>query len=122
MAGRHLILWDGTCGLCRRVTEWVSRKDAGRRFDLIPFQEAPSPPMTPGLRESCRRAVHVITDDGRVLRAGRASLFVAREIGYPWTARLLSIPPLVWLVEVGYRIVARNRPWFAWLIFPPRRT
>ena len=59
--------------------------------------------MTPELREACRRAVHVVTTDGRVLRAGRASLFVLGQTGYPRLARLLSVPPLVWIVETRLR-------------------
>lgn len=106
---RHLLLWDGDCGICQESVDWVRRRDRGRRFEPVPFQRAPSPPMTPELREACRRAVHVITADGRVLRAGRATLFVLREIGHPWAARVLEIPPLIWAIELGYWLVARNR-------------
>lgn len=73
--------------------------------------------MTPELYAACERAVHVLTADGRVLRAGRASLFVLDGIGYGWLARPLGLPPLVWLVELCYWIVARNRPFFARFLF-----
>lgn len=106
---RHLLLWDGDCGFCRQSVQWVRRRDLERRFDTVAFQRAAAPPMTPELRDACRRAVHVITADGRILRAGRASLFVLREIGHPWIARLFSLPPLIWAVELGYWLVARNR-------------
>jgi hypothetical protein len=53
--------------------------------------------------------VHVLTADGQLLRAGRASLFVLGETGHPWLARFLSLPPLVWFVELGYVLVAWNR-------------
>jgi predicted DCC family thiol-disulfide oxidoreductase YuxK len=62
----------------------------------------------------------VLTTDGQVLRAGRASLFVLGETGHPWLARLLGLPPMVWLVELGYAIVARNRAFFSRLL-PKRR-
>ncbi len=120
-ARRHLLLWDGKCGLCRRAVEWVRRRDRLERFDIIPYQEAAAPPMTPELRAACRRAMHVLTADGRVLRAGRASLFILRETGNRRLAAVLGLPPLVWLVELAYRIVARNRSELSWLIFPPRR-
>jgi len=73
--------------------------------------------MTPALREACARAVHVVTADGRVLRAGRACLFVLERIGWGWPARLLSWPPFIWMVEMGYRIVANNRNVFAKFMF-----
>jgi hypothetical protein len=59
----------------------------------------------------------VITAEGRVVRAGRASLFVLQRTGYPRLARVLAVPPLVWMVELGYWIVARNRRFFARFLF-----
>jgi predicted DCC family thiol-disulfide oxidoreductase YuxK len=120
-ARRHLLLWDGKCGLCRRATEWVRRRDRAGRFEIVPYQEAGTPPMTPELRAACRQAMHVLTADGKVLRAGRASLFVIRETGNRRLAAFLGLPPFVWFVELAYRIVARNRSQLSWLIFPPKR-
>jgi predicted DCC family thiol-disulfide oxidoreductase YuxK len=102
----------------------VRQRDRDGRFEIVPYQDAPTPPMTPELREACRRAAHVLTADGRVLRAGRASMFVLREIGHPVLGRVLAVPPLVWLVELGYSIVARNRSGFSWIlgkVSPPGR-
>ena len=118
---RHLLLWDGKCGLCGRAIDWVRRRDRSGRFDIVPYQEASTPPMTPELRAACRRAMHVVTADGRTLRAGRASLFVLKETGNRRLAAVLGLPPLVWVVELTYRFVARNRSQLSWLIFPPRR-
>ena len=73
--------------------------------------------MTPALRQACARAVHVVTAEGHVLRAGRASLFVLERIGWGWVARVLSWPPFVWFVELGYWIVANNRSFFAKFLF-----
>ena len=73
--------------------------------------------MTDALAAHCARAVHVLGPDGMVLTAGRASLFVLERIGFPRLARFLRVPPLVWLVELGYGIVARNRPFFARFLF-----
>jgi predicted DCC family thiol-disulfide oxidoreductase YuxK len=74
--------------------------------------------MTPELYRACQEAVHVITPAGRILRAGRASLFILQEVGYPrWLIRPLSWPPLVWLVELGYQLVAQNRSFFSKFLF-----
>ena len=113
---RHLLLWDGACGFCRRTVDRVRRRDREHRFDIVPYQHAPSPPMTPELAAECKNAVHVLTADGRLLRAGRASLFVLAETGHPTLARLLGLPPFVWLVELGYGIVARHRSFFSRLL------
>ena len=73
--------------------------------------------MTPELAERCARAVHVITTDGRILRAGRACLFIFERCGYRWSSRFCRLPPMVWFVELGYRIVARKRKFFARYLF-----
>ena len=107
--GRHLLLWDGTCGFCRRSVEWIARHDTRARLLLLPYQDAPASLVSPQLRAACARAMHVLTTDGRVLKAGRASLFVLGEIGWPLAARVLAWPPFLWAVELGYRLVADNR-------------
>ena len=117
MTTTALLLWDGECGFCRRSVQWAERHDAGHTFRAVPYQEAPSPPMTPELRAACSRAVHVVTPDGRVLRAGRACLWVLERTGYPLLARVLALPPLVWAVEVGYWLVARNRKLVSRVLF-----
>lgn len=74
--------------------------------------------MTDELYRACRQAVHVITAEGEILRAGRASMYVLAEIGYPrWLIRPLIQPPLVWFTELGYRFVADNRSFFSKFMF-----
>ncbi|HEY2386105.1 MAG TPA: DCC1-like thiol-disulfide oxidoreductase family protein [Candidatus Binatia bacterium] len=119
-ASRHWIVWDGECGFCRRAVEWALRHDTAGAFVARPYQEVPSPPMTDALREACRRSVHVRTTDGRWLRGGRACLFVLERVGWPRLARVAALPPLVWLVEGGYVVVARNRAFFSRLLPRPR--
>ena len=76
--------------------------------------------MDDALRQACARAIHVIRTDGAVLRAGRAALAVLAGLGFRRTAAILRLPPLVWGVELGYRVVARNRRFFARFLFRPR--
>src|SRR5258708_39734755 len=114
---RPWLLWDGDCGLCRRSAAWVKRKDPHRIFLVVPYQEAPSPPMTPQLEAVCKRSLHIVKADGKVIRAGRATLFILEHLGWGLWARLLAVPPFIWLVELGYWIVAKNRPIFAKFLF-----
>lgn len=65
--------------------------------------------MTPALAAACAEAVHVVTADGKILKAGRAVLFVLEVLGYRRFARLFAKRPLIWGVEAGYRLVARYR-------------
>ncbi|MBV9468010.1 MAG: DUF393 domain-containing protein [Abitibacteriaceae bacterium] len=114
---KHLILWDGECGFCRRVIHWVLHRDKKQRFEALAYQEAPSPPMTPELAAACAQAVHVIKTDGIILRAGRATLFILEQLGWVPLARLLLCPPLIWLVELGYRLIANHRMFFSRFFF-----
>ena len=74
--------------------------------------------MTPQLYRACQRAVHVITAQGGVIKAGRAGMFILEELGYPrWLVRPFIWPPLVWFTELGYRVVANNRSLFSKFLF-----
>jgi predicted DCC family thiol-disulfide oxidoreductase YuxK len=117
VTGPALLLWDGECGFCRRSVAWAERRDTAHAFQAVPYQQAPSPPMTPELRAACSRAVHLVTPGGTVLRAGRACLWVLERTGYPLLSRVLALPPLVWAVELGYWLVARNRRFASRVMF-----
>ncbi len=65
--------------------------------------------MTPDLSAACAKALHVIAADGRIYRAGRATLFLLEQVGWNGFARLLALPPFIWAVEIGYGLVAANR-------------
>jgi predicted DCC family thiol-disulfide oxidoreductase YuxK len=114
---QHLVLWDGQCGLCRRAIEWVMRRDTRNALVCETYQQSDHPLLDDTLRAACERAAHVITVDGRVLKAGRASLFVLRELGFRRIAWFLRLPPFIWCVELGYFVVARNRRFFSRLMF-----
>lgn len=108
-SARHWLIWDGACDLCAWSIAWVRKHDRYAAFQAVPFQSLPPELQAQVDPDSFSRGAHVITADGRVLRAGRAVLFILEQLGYRWVARILSLPPFVWLVELGYAIVARNR-------------
>jgi predicted DCC family thiol-disulfide oxidoreductase YuxK len=112
------VLWDGDCGFCRHSVDWVKARDRDNRLFAMPYQQAPSPPMTPMLNAACSKAVHVVTPDGTVLRAGRAMLYLLDQIGWGLLVKPLMLPPFIWGVELFYRIVAANRMFFSRLFFP----
>jgi predicted DCC family thiol-disulfide oxidoreductase YuxK len=110
------LLWDGDCGFCRRSANWVKRRDGGARFEVIAYQKAPGPPMTPELAQACDRAVHLVDADGQTFRAGRAVLEVLIRMGWNWV-RVFKWPPFIWAIEIGYWVVARNRRFFSRFMF-----
>ena len=89
-------------------------------FDPQPYQNVPNPPMTPEFTIACENAVHVICNDGRILRAGRAILYILSELGWRRTAGFFSLRPNIWLVEFLYWIIASNRSFFSRFLFRRR--
>ena len=113
-----LLIWDGACGFCRNAVAWMLRHDHAGRIRAVPYQDLASPPMTPALRYQAERAVQVLTPQGQQLSGGRAVLYVLRQVGWrPWLVGLAGRWPFVWLVEGGYRVVARNRQLFSRVMF-----
>jgi len=108
-ASVHWVLWDGACDFCAWSMAQLRRRDAHGRFRIVPFQSAPPELLQCVSPHALQRGVHVITADGRVLRSGRAVLFIGEQLGYGWLTRPLSLPPLIWMVEGVYWIIARLR-------------
>ena len=49
-------------------------------------------------------------------------MFVLAEIGYPrWLVCPFTWPPLVWLTELGYWVVANHRSFFSKFLFTRER-
>lgn len=118
---QHWLIWDGQCGFCRRVVVWFQQQDNRRAFRIIPMQSCPSPPMTPKLYAESQKAMQVITRDGKQISGGRSVLYVLETMGWhPLMMRIASNPPFVWAIDVGYKIVARNRTLVSRLLFGGR--
>ena len=104
------------------MSVWVRRKDKKRAFEIVAYQDAPTPPLTAELREACKHAVHVIKTNGEVLRAGRATMFILQILGVgSGLMKVLAHPPFIWFIETGYFIVARNRPFFSRFLFTKKQ-
>ena len=103
---KHLVLWDGECGFCRRSTQWLQKHD---RFSALEFQANQDADISPELRAACQESVHVIQSNGEILKAGRAILFCGRFTRWNRLARIGEWPIFLPFVELGYAFVARNR-------------
>ena len=108
---RDILFYDGVCGLCDRLVQFVLRRDRRGRFAFAALQ---SDFAAETLRRFGRDArdldtVYVVTSDGLLLHKGRAILFVLRALGFPWSlAAVLSILP--WrVVDWCYDRVAHSR-------------
>lgn len=108
-ADRHWMIWDGECGLCSATARWVHKKDRKKQFQIVTYQNTPRPPMTDAIFEQCKSAVVVMTSDGKQFNGADGILFVLEHLGWGVFARILRLPPLVWVMRLGYLVIARNR-------------
>jgi lipase maturation factor 1 len=124
------MIWDGTCGFCRR---WVERWRAtlGDRVDFATSQEVASR-FADIPAERFREAVQLVEPDGTVTQGAEAVYrSLARAPGRGWMLALYRrLPGFAAASEALYRLVAAHRPafdrlttllWGAHLVPPGRR-
>ena len=111
-----IILYDGVCGLCNRLVQFLLKRDKqGRlRFASLQSDFAERVLTRHGISPKDLDTVHVVVDYERpqeqVLNRSDAVLRAGCELGMPWkflatTARIVPRP----LRDGVYRFVARNR-------------
>ena len=113
--GRHLVLYDGVCGLCDHLVQFLLARDRHRVFHFAALQSAAgqSAVERSGGNPAALTTFYVLADyrtgESRLFNKGRAALFVARTLGWPWRAAgLLGLLPTS-ILDRGYDLVARNR-------------
>lgn len=111
----HLLLYDGECGLCNRVTQFVLRYDGRRRYDFAALQSAEADAILErfGQARNAMDTFYVVANyrgAAPMLHAkSAAALFIATSLGWPWkTAGLVRVLPDTVLNRL-YDFVARNR-------------
>jgi len=121
--GEHLLLYDGVCGLCNRLTAFVLPRDSRGLFDFASLQSATARSLLRRLGDDGAQpdgnleTFYVLKDyrsrSPALISKSRAALFVLRTLGGPWRAvSLLGLFPTA-LLDIGYDLIARNRyRWF----------
>lgn len=114
--GQALLLYDGVCGLCDHVVQFVLARDGRDRFRFATLQGPTAGRVLGrhGIDAADLDTFHLVVDGGRpterVLSRGEGALEVLRRLGGGWgfVGRVLGLLPTV-LVNIGYRGVARVR-------------
>jgi predicted DCC family thiol-disulfide oxidoreductase YuxK len=113
--GAHLVLYDGVCGLCSRLLQFLLKHDRRAVFNFASLQSATGKAMVArcGGNPEDLSSFYVFADfrtpGVRVFSRSDAALFVAGELGWPWKVmRVAGILPKV-LLDRLYDIVARTR-------------
>jgi len=117
--GRHLILYDGVCGLCDRANRFVLAHDAADRFRFASLQSEYAKRLLRGMGADPEEltTLYVVPDferpSRRLFARSDAVLFVLEQLGGLWRGtRLLRILPRRVLDRL-YDLVSRTRyRWF----------
>jgi predicted DCC family thiol-disulfide oxidoreductase YuxK len=113
--GDHLVLYDGVCGLCNRLLQFLLAHDRRAAFTFASLQSAIGKSTVEhfGGNPDELTSFHVLanyrTGHARLLSRGRAALFVAGELGWPWKAAVLMRVVPTAILDRMYDVVARNR-------------
>ncbi len=115
MSEYHIILYDGVCGLCDRLTRLIIRRDRRRQFRFASLQGDSAARVLSRYGRDPRDldTLYVICRHGTpsesLLSRSEAVLFVLSELGGVWRlSRALRWLP-TFLVDHGYGLVARYR-------------
>jgi predicted DCC family thiol-disulfide oxidoreductase YuxK len=114
-----LILYDGVCGLCSRMVQFVLRRDHAGHFRFASLQSAFAAELLArhGRVAGDLDTVYLVQNYGgpreSVLAKSRAVLGVARRLSFPWSlVGVLRVLPAA-VLDRGYDQVARRRyRWF----------
>jgi predicted DCC family thiol-disulfide oxidoreductase YuxK len=115
LAGEHLVLYDGVCGLCNALVQFLLPRDRRRLFDYASLQSATGRSWlsrfgkVPDDLDTFAVVTNYRRDSPAILIKAQGALFVASMLGQPWrSATMLRIFPWA-LLNAGYDLIARYR-------------
>jgi predicted DCC family thiol-disulfide oxidoreductase YuxK len=113
--GAHLVLYDGVCGLCSRLVQFLLTHDHRAVFNFASLEGATGTAMVARSGRNPRELTSFYvfanyrTPDARILTRSDAALFVAGELEWPCKVmRLIGVLPTS-LLDRAYDLVARTR-------------
>jgi predicted DCC family thiol-disulfide oxidoreductase YuxK len=110
-----IVLYDGVCGLCNRLVQFLLKRDAHDRFRFASLQSDFTAQVLRrhGLDPADLDTVYVIRDFGqsreRLLARSDAVLFMLNRLGGIWRVTALGRALPRALRDLVYKLVARNR-------------
>lgn len=108
----HLVFYDGQCGFCDRVVNFILKADKKELFVFAPLQGETAKKMVPEYSEQLDTLVLIEDYRGQNRKTYIQSKAVFRILwllggGWMLLGWLYFLPS--WMFDWGYRLVARNR-------------
>lgn len=122
---RHPTAWpltlyyDGSCPLCAREIRALRRRASPQRLQLVDIDAADFDPASLGFsRSQLQQRLHARFADGQWVSGLDATFWSWCAAGLGRWAAPLRWPLLRPLLELGYRLFCRLRPFLHWLPHP----
>ena len=111
-----IILYDGVCGLCNRLNQFVLKRDRNDRFRFAALQSEFAGNVlrrhrvNPQILDTMYLLLNYSQPDERLAARSDAAVVILAELGGIWRA-LASIVRLLplWFRDKAYNLIARNR-------------
>ena len=110
-----IVLYDGVCGLCNRLNQFLLKRDSHDRLRFASLQSSLAESLTlrHGASPKDLDTVYVVVDHNRptehLLSRSDAIIYMLTQLGGIWKAMgLAKILPRA-LRNIAYNIVAKNR-------------
>lgn len=106
------VIYDGDCEICNALRRWAEAHDKAGTLRFVPNQTADLAQIAPGLtREQAQQSVYAVNAAGQRFRGARAIFETVRRLPGCWgiLGTIGALPPVSWLAEPMYRIVAHHR-------------
>jgi len=111
----HLVLYDGVCGLCSGLLQFLLTHDRRGAFAFASLQSATGRSVVedfggdPKELTSFYVLANYRTRHSQIFAKSQAALFVAGQLGWPWQAAIIARVLPSALLDRAYNVVARNR-------------
>jgi predicted DCC family thiol-disulfide oxidoreductase YuxK len=104
------VFFDGGCPLCRREINLLRRWDRRQRIRFTDIDaEAFDPAAVGKTREELMAEIHARLPDGSVISGVEVFRRLYSAVGFRWLVAPTRLPGISCLLNVAYRVFARNR-------------
>jgi len=111
-----IILYDGVCGLCNRLVQFLLNRDSRDRFRFASLQSEFAADIlrrhnaSPNDLDTMYVVLNYDLPGERIASRSDAAVVAFRELGGGWAALGAALQALPgWIRNWGYNLVARNR-------------
>jgi len=113
--GRHLVFYDGKCGLCDRAVQFILKIDRRKIFMFAPLQGETAASMLQDVSDSIKNADSIIliedfhSNKPQIYLFGKAAFRILWLVGGWW--KLIGWKCFLpsWFYDWSYRLIAKYR-------------